>query len=239
MLATGVRTMIGMKVFGNDLDQIQKVSQAGRGRGPHGAWRVVVPWPTRSSAKAIWKSRSIASERHGMAINVGDVQDVIEVALGGKPITTTVEGRERYPVRIRYARDARTDEEQIKNLLINAAGAGGGIAGKSSSGMGGAMNGGDRENRAARSAAANPFGKRRRRADRRRAVGDQKRKRHARAPTFNSTSTRPICSGLSNKPSGRWHKKSSCPRACIWNGADSSKTSSAPIEPCGGSCRWC
>jgi Cu(I)/Ag(I) efflux system membrane protein CusA/SilA len=55
-------------------------------------------------------------------INVGDVQDVIEVALGGKPITSTVEGRERVPVRIRYARDFRADEEQIKDLLINAAG---------------------------------------------------------------------------------------------------------------------
>ena len=54
-------------------------------------------------------------------VNVGDVQDVIEVALGGKPITEKIENRERYPIRIRYARDARADEEQIKNLLISPA----------------------------------------------------------------------------------------------------------------------
>ena len=56
-------------------------------------------------------------------VSVGDIQDVIEVALGGKPITMTVEGRERHPVRIRYARAFRDDVEQIKNLLVSAAAA--------------------------------------------------------------------------------------------------------------------
>ena len=51
-------------------------------------------------------------------VNVGDIQDVVETALGGKTITTTVEGRERFPVRIRYARAFREDEESVKNLLI-------------------------------------------------------------------------------------------------------------------------
>ncbi len=55
-------------------------------------------------------------------VNVGDIQDVVEVALGGKAITSTVEGRERFPVRIRYARAWREDEEQVKNLLVSAAG---------------------------------------------------------------------------------------------------------------------
>ncbi|MFA6242387.1 MAG: efflux RND transporter permease subunit, partial [Candidatus Hydrogenedentales bacterium] len=55
-------------------------------------------------------------------INVGDIQDLVEVALGGKPITTTVEGRERFPVRLRYARDYRADEEAIRNILVSAGG---------------------------------------------------------------------------------------------------------------------
>jgi Cu(I)/Ag(I) efflux system membrane protein CusA/SilA len=55
-------------------------------------------------------------------VSVGDVQDVIEVALGGKAITMTVEGRERFPVRIRYGRQWREDEEQVKNLLVSAGG---------------------------------------------------------------------------------------------------------------------
>ena len=51
-------------------------------------------------------------------IQVGDIQDVVEVAMGGRPLTMTVEGRERYPVRVRYARDFRTDEESLKRILV-------------------------------------------------------------------------------------------------------------------------
>src|SRR5699024_9294508 len=54
--------------------------------------------------------------RYGL--NVGDIQEVVEVALGGQTITTTVEGRERFPVRVRYARDFRLDEESVKQLLV-------------------------------------------------------------------------------------------------------------------------
>jgi Cu(I)/Ag(I) efflux system membrane protein CusA/SilA len=55
-------------------------------------------------------------------VKVEDVQDVVDVALGGKEITTTVEGRERFPVRVRYARDWRADEERVKSILVPAAG---------------------------------------------------------------------------------------------------------------------
>ena len=55
-------------------------------------------------------------------INVGDIQDVVEVALGGKPLTMTVEGRQRYPVRVRYARDYRDGVDAIKNILVSARG---------------------------------------------------------------------------------------------------------------------
>src|SRR5262249_32205800 len=55
-------------------------------------------------------------------IQVGDIQDVVEVALGGRPVTTTVEQRERYPVRIRYARAFRDDVEALKRILIASRG---------------------------------------------------------------------------------------------------------------------
>ena len=55
-------------------------------------------------------------------IQVGDIQDVVEVAMGGKPLTMTVEGRERYPVRVRYARDFRDDVEALKRILVAARG---------------------------------------------------------------------------------------------------------------------
>jgi Cu(I)/Ag(I) efflux system membrane protein CusA/SilA len=123
MLATGVRTMIGVKVFGADLDQIQKVSEqvAETLRAVPGTVAVVPDQIIGKGYLEITIDRERAA-RYG--INVGDVQDVIEVALGGKPITSTVEGRERHPIRLRYARDARAGIEEIKNLLVSASSGG-------------------------------------------------------------------------------------------------------------------
>jgi copper/silver efflux system protein len=79
-------------------------------------------------------------------VNVGDIQDVVEVALGGKTITSTVEGRERFPVRLRYARAWREDEQQVKNLLISAGTPGMGAAAAGGEGMmGGSSAGPDRK----------------------------------------------------------------------------------------------
>jgi copper/silver efflux system protein len=120
MLATGVRTMIGVKVFGNDLDQIQTVSQlvAEILKKVPGAVDV---FPDQNVGKGYLEIKIDRDRAARYGVNVGDVQDVIETALGGKPITVTVEGRERFPVRVRYARAFREDEEDVKNLLVNAA----------------------------------------------------------------------------------------------------------------------
>ena len=120
MLATGVRTMIGVKVFGNNLEQIQTVSEqvANVLRAVPGAVDV---FPDQTTGKGYVEIKVDRQRAARYGVNVGDVQDVIEVALGGKPITMTVEGRERYPVRLRYARAFREDEEAIKNLLVSAA----------------------------------------------------------------------------------------------------------------------
>ncbi len=142
MLATGVRTMIGIKVFGTDLNQIQQVSQqvADVVRTVPGALSPVADQIVGKGYLEITIDRERAA-RYG--INVGDVQDVIEVALGGQPVTTTVEGRERHPVRIRYNRDSRAGLEQIKNLLINASsGASSGTTAARGSSSAGGMGGG-------------------------------------------------------------------------------------------------
>jgi Cu(I)/Ag(I) efflux system membrane protein CusA/SilA len=120
MLATGVRTMIGVKVFGTDQAEIQRVSDdvARVLRDVPGAVDV---FPDQTAGKG-YIEITVDRRRAGRyGVNVGDVQDVIEVALGGKAITQTVEGRERYPVRVRYARDWREDEGKIANLLVSAA----------------------------------------------------------------------------------------------------------------------
>ena len=125
MLATGVRTMIGVKVFGNNLDQIQKVSEevAEALRSVPGAVDV---FPDQNVGKGYLEIRPDRDRAARYGVNVGDIWDVVEVALGGKAITTTVEGRERFPVRVRYGRSFRQDEEDVKNLLINAGSAMGG-----------------------------------------------------------------------------------------------------------------
>ncbi len=129
MLATGVRTQLAVKVYGDSLEQIQAVSNdvAEVLRGINGAVDVVADQTVGKGYVEIRVDREHAA-RYG--INVGDIQDVIEVALGGKAITTTVEGRERYPVRLRYARDYRTDEESIARTFVARGGMeGGGDAG--------------------------------------------------------------------------------------------------------------
>jgi Cu(I)/Ag(I) efflux system membrane protein CusA/SilA len=118
MLATGVRTMIGVKVYGDDLDKLQPVVRevAEVLRKIPGAVDVTPDQLVGEGYLEIDIDREKAA-RYG--VNVGDVQDVVETALGGQTVTTTVEGRERYPVRIRYARDFRVDEESVKQLLVS------------------------------------------------------------------------------------------------------------------------
>ncbi len=112
MLSTGIRTPVGVKVFGTDLAQMERTA-----RDIEAVLRAV---PGTSSAYAerviggyyldIVPDRE-ALGRYGLAI--ADVQDVIATALGAETVTTTVEGRERYGVTIRYPRDLRSDPQSI------------------------------------------------------------------------------------------------------------------------------
>jgi Cu(I)/Ag(I) efflux system membrane protein CusA/SilA len=108
---TGVRTMIGVKVFGNNLDKIQEVSEqvADVLKQIPGAVDV---FPDQSRGKGYLEIKIDRDRAARYGVKVGDVQDVIETALGGKAITMTVEGRERFPVRVRYTRSSREDEER-------------------------------------------------------------------------------------------------------------------------------
>ena len=112
MLATGIRTPVGVKVFGKDLAEIENVARQ--------VEAVIRKVPGTSSAYAerviggyyieIVPDR-MALGRYGLS--VADVQDVISTALGGEAVTTTVEGRERYTVNIRYPRDLRSNPQAI------------------------------------------------------------------------------------------------------------------------------
>ena len=117
MLSTGIRTQVGVKVFGSDLPMIEKksveIEQALR--VVSGAVDLYAERITGAPYLEI-KIDRMAAARYG--INIGDVQDVIETAIGGKNIGTTIEGRQRFPIRVRYARDFREDPDSLKNVLI-------------------------------------------------------------------------------------------------------------------------
>ena len=119
MLSTGIRTQVGIKVFGSDLETIEKKSIEIE-RVLHqvpGAADLYAERITGAPYLEMHIDRTAAA-RYG--INVGDAQDVIESAIGGKNVTFTIEGRQRFPVRVRYARDFREDIEALANVLVAA-----------------------------------------------------------------------------------------------------------------------
>src|ERR1700739_2451924 len=104
MLSTGIRTQVGVKVFGNDLATIERLSGAVE-QAVHrvpGAADLYAERITGAPCLEITADRAAAA-RYG--INVGDIQDVIETAIGGKNLTTAIDGRQRLPISVRYARD--------------------------------------------------------------------------------------------------------------------------------------
>lgn len=119
MLATGIRTPVGIKVIGKDLAVMEKVA-----REVEAAVKAV-PGTTSAYAERVTGGYylEIVPNRDQLArygLMISDVQDVIAMALGAEPITTTVEGRERYTVAIRYPRDLRSDPQAIaKDVMVS------------------------------------------------------------------------------------------------------------------------
>src|SRR5438552_1867804 len=118
MLAAGIRSVLGIKVFGPDLNEIGRIARD--------IEQTLATVPGTRSAFAerttggyylnVTVNRD-AVARYGMT--VGDVQDIVESAIGGNSISQTVEGRERYTINIRYVRDARSDLESLKRVLVS------------------------------------------------------------------------------------------------------------------------
>ncbi len=117
MLTTGVRTPVGIKVFGSSLDEIQRIGSE-----------------IENALKGVKGTRSIFAERVGggyyvdftpkreklarFGLSIEDLQAVIMSAVGGENIATTIEGRERYSINVRYPRELRTEVDQLERVLI-------------------------------------------------------------------------------------------------------------------------
>jgi Cu(I)/Ag(I) efflux system membrane protein CusA/SilA len=136
MLSTGVRTDIGVKVFGEDLDTIDRVCKTIEAAlKPISGARDVIAAPIMGKGYLQIDIDREQAARYGLSVE--DIQNEIEVALAGRAVTYTVEKRERFPVRIRYARVSREDEESIRRLLVSASGMSNGAAGNSATAMNG------------------------------------------------------------------------------------------------------
>jgi copper/silver efflux system protein len=119
MLSTGIRTPVGVKVYGNELGEIDRLA-----RQIEAAVRKV-PGTTSAFAERVLGGYYLDVEpdraalaRYGLSIN--DVQEVVQTALGGEMVTNTVEGRERFSVNVRYPRNLRDDPQAIASqVLVN------------------------------------------------------------------------------------------------------------------------
>ena len=119
MLQTGMRAPMGIKVYGPDLETIQEFGME---------LETILKTVPSVKAEAVFADRIVgkpyleididrdAIARYGLSIE--DVQKTIETAVGGMQITSTVEGRQRFPVRVRYPRELRDDPASIKNILV-------------------------------------------------------------------------------------------------------------------------
>ncbi|HEX3696425.1 MAG TPA: efflux RND transporter permease subunit [Polyangia bacterium] len=140
MLTTGVRTPIGIKVFGTDLEEVEKIGTT--------LEHVIAPI---KGTRSVLYERSLGGlyvdiipkpEKLGRyGLRVADVERVIESAIGGTPIGTTIEGRNRFTINVRYPRDLRGDLESLRRVLVPI-GPGGSSMPANSSGSGNGMSGG-------------------------------------------------------------------------------------------------
>jgi Cu(I)/Ag(I) efflux system membrane protein CusA/SilA len=117
MLSTGIRTPLGIKIFGPKLDEIERIGL-----------------DVEKTIRDVPRTRGVYAERANTGyfldftinrdeiarygLTVDDVQDIIQSSIGGMNLTTTVEGRERYPVNVRYPRELRDDIEKLKRVLV-------------------------------------------------------------------------------------------------------------------------
>ena len=119
MLSTGIRTPVGIKILGPGLEQLEKIGLE--------LERLIKDVPGTRSVYAErvttgyfldFQVKREEAARYGLTVD--DILEVVQSAVGGMNLTTTVEGRERYPVNVRYARELRTDIEKLKRVLVPA-----------------------------------------------------------------------------------------------------------------------
>ncbi len=142
MLSTGVRTDIGFKIFGSDLDTLETYAIKAENllKKVNGAADVVAERVQNGYYLDINIKRGLAA-RYG--VNIRDLQDIIETAIGGQNLGIVIDGRMRFPIRMRYQKDYRDNIDELKSLIVPVALSNPMAAQSSSSSMGGGISKGN------------------------------------------------------------------------------------------------
>jgi Cu(I)/Ag(I) efflux system membrane protein CusA/SilA len=117
MLATGIKTAVGIKVAGPDLAELERIASEIEA-AVHAVPGTATVFAERTMGGNYIQFEINRDEIARYGLRVADVQDVLEVALGGMPLTTTVEGQERYTVNLRYSRDFRENLEALREIIV-------------------------------------------------------------------------------------------------------------------------
>src|SRR5581483_120934 len=121
MLTTGIRTPVGLKIQGGDVDQIQQIGRQVE------SLLAAVPGTRNVFAErtgdgyfldVTWDRKALAAN----GLSIEDAQNALSTAVGGDNVSMTIEGRERYPINVRYKRDFRSDVEALGKVLVSANG---------------------------------------------------------------------------------------------------------------------
>lgn len=117
MLSTGIRTPVGIKIFGKDLKVIEEIGkQLERTLGKVQGTRSVYAERIGGGYYLDFEPDRAALQRYGL--NVGDAQTVVETAIGGMEVSQTIEGRERFSINLRYSRELRDNVEKLSRILV-------------------------------------------------------------------------------------------------------------------------
>ncbi|MEW5744305.1 MAG: CusA/CzcA family heavy metal efflux RND transporter [Nitrospirota bacterium] len=138
MLATGIRSPVGIKVLGPKIEEVERIAlEVERAvKDIKGTTSAIADRLTTGYFLDIAVKREEAA-RYGLTVE--RVQEVIQSAVGGMNLTTTIEGRERYPVNVRYSRDFRSDIESLKRVLVPVSMGDGGASSQAAQGMSGSQ----------------------------------------------------------------------------------------------------
>jgi Cu(I)/Ag(I) efflux system membrane protein CusA/SilA len=118
MLSTGVKSPVGLKILGPDLQTLAKLAEEASAILKQSVPGTMDAYPERAFGGYYLDVNINRSAAARYGLTTGDVQDVISTAVGGMKVSTAVEGLERYPINIRYARDLRDDSSSLKQVLI-------------------------------------------------------------------------------------------------------------------------